>query len=132
MPVETCQYHALVEDRLQRHEVDYKEVAQSIENLQNTVVDEMEKLNRKIETIHTRLVGDLDGNTIGWVQKINSLEVVTENIKKVQEDMQHTISGILPWFSVFKWMVITIAPTFILGLAGIITGLLTGKIKIIM
>lgn len=127
--------HAVVEDKIRKQEIHYVELSRSIIAFHRTFLSEMSSLNKRVENIHTKLVGDLDLNghgNVGWIQKVNALETESLRVNKNQLEIQKTIQKILPWFSVFKWVVLVTAPVVLVGGLTLFVGLLTGKIQIIM
>jgi len=130
--MEKCSAHNLWEERLKQRDKDFDGLANSIESLQNAFLDEMEKLNKKIENIHAKLAGDLESGEIGWITRVNILETKSTNSEMSETELKKTLTKMLPWFATLKWLVFIIAPTMITGCIALIVGLITGKIQIIM
>lgn len=125
---EPCAAHALLDDRIRRQEQDYQVLSKSILNLQDALLEEMEKINEKVETIHSKLMGDFDTDGIGYIAEVKALKKSVDSI----EIIKVKLDKITPWVSVYKWFVLTLSPVFLMGFLTLLTGLLTGKIKIIM
>lgn len=124
--------HELLEERLRQRDKDYEELVNSIESLQSSFLDAMDKLNEKIQNIHSKLAGDLDTGEVGWVTRVNLLEAKYATFEKEDIELRSTVAKMVPWFATMRWMVVIITPTMILGFISLIAGLLTGKIQIIM
>lgn len=130
--MEKCSLHELLEERLKQRDKDYDGLVNSIESLQSAFLDEMEKLNEKIHTIHSKLAGDLETGEVGWITRVGVLEKKSDTLEKNGAELKTAVSKMVPWFATMRWMVLVIAPTMILGFISLVIGLLTGKIQIIM
>lgn len=134
MTIETCNIHALVEEKMRNQAQFNTELQKSISLLHRTLILEIQKLNAKVEVIHNKLVGDIssEDEETGQIQKVRNLEKDNLIFAANQAELQDVIKKIVPWFIVFKWTVITVAPVLLLGSITLAVGLLTGKIQIIM
>lgn len=123
-----CQEHKAIEERIQKQ---HDNLSSLIYELQAEFIREMNQLSKKTQDIYDTLSGGLS-DKIGFVQRVGLIEDSISILNERQNTLNSHLEKILPWFSVFKWSVITVAPLFLAGTVTLFAGLLTGKIKILI